>query len=100
MPESGTESEDLADCSLLQKLLCLDMGIRQALVLPDHQLPAAFCCRPDHQFALFDVRSHRLLAEDILAGTEGFHGHFAMGIVRDADAHGIDLRISEQFFGT
>ena len=39
----------------------------------------------DHLFTLRDVPGHQLLAQDVLAGIHGFHGHGSMQVERQGD---------------
>ena len=89
--------EKLADLALLDELLCLQKGGGATAYLTDHKSSAGLLFGIDHSLTLLHIKSHRLFAKNVLAGSEECFGHFQMVLVGCNDNRRINLGIVYKF---
>ena len=96
MAEGGPECEDSSDRAFPDQLSCFLVPMSQTLVLPDHECTVILIRCLHHGLTLLYGNRHRLLAQDVLTGIQGFDGDFRMLRIRHTHTYYIDGRICKK----
>ncbi len=92
------ESADVLDVAELTRVDDLDgMGVEQAVValVPDREDTVGLVGHADHVLALADIPGHQLLAQDVLAGTQGLDRHRGVQVQGQGDDDRFEVLVFE-----